>query len=804
MKTHTNQFKSQIAKFAREHDSVITYDLNGETIELGGDKLNSITPSFKSSILKSAMKQLDIDSNEDIPLNTIINYKFGIKINGSYEYLDFGNYVVYKSERQEDTLSYKITCYDKMLYAMQEYEDLNISYPITIRNYINAICTKLGLTFANASDTFANYDKQIQNELYLDSDGNSLGYTYRDVLDELAQVTASTICINDDDELEIRYITETNDTIDENYFKNINVTFGEKYGKINSIVLSRSGGSDNVYLRDEQSVIQDGLCELKIADNQIMNFNDRSTYLTDILNQLDGLEYYINDFSSTGICYYDICDRYTVQIGENTYSCIMFNDEINVTQGLEENVYTELPEESETDYTKADKTDRKINQTYLMVDKQNGIIQSLVDSTTYVSDTKSGVGSITLENAHKGQLYKLSIKGQISLIFPSLQLYPNLTGYTKSNVLIIDNNEYKLDFDYLNYISNIIADEFVYENGECKIIRRVGVDGQGNKYALSNEIVENRKPVILNVESNSTISLKSFDTAIISATYLLQNDITSNFATEAYVNSSITQTANTINLEVASKLDGEDFTGANIMLQINRDESQAQINADKISLNGKTINLTGDNVNISSNKFSVDSNGNMQCSNATITGGTLNIANNTGASIITLTDTRNNAITTISGNDYKTIANNGDYYELSGNVINFNQTNGYASSLDAVAFQLDYGSSYTIITATNGVDHASRAEYKKNIEVKNNNLELIKQCAVYSYLYNEENNNSKKHIGLIIGKEYNTPKEITNARNDGILLYDMCGVMWGAIKEQQQIIEDLKEKINKLEKDSDK
>ena len=28
------------------------------------------------------------------------------------------------------------------------------------------------------SDTFANYNKQIPNELYLDSEGKTLGYTY--------------------------------------------------------------------------------------------------------------------------------------------------------------------------------------------------------------------------------------------------------------------------------------------------------------------------------------------------------------------------------------------------------------------------------------------------------------------------------------------------------------------------------------------------------------------------------------------------------------------------------------------------
>ena len=169
----------------------------------------------------------------------------------NYDYISYGNYIVYKSEKQEDLNSYKITCYDKMLYSMVDYSGLDITYPITIRDYIDRICESINLTFKNKASTFVNYDKTIPSELFIDADGNSLGYTFRDVLDQLAEVTASTICINEtDDELEIRYINTTNDTINEEYLKDINVNFGEVYGPVNSVVLSRSE-SDNIYAKDE-------------------------------------------------------------------------------------------------------------------------------------------------------------------------------------------------------------------------------------------------------------------------------------------------------------------------------------------------------------------------------------------------------------------------------------------------------------------------------------------------------------------------------------------------------------------------
>ena len=137
---------------------------------------------------------------------------------------------------------------------------------------------------------------------------------------------------------------------------------------------------EHIYLKDDNSINQNGLCEIKIIDNQIMNFNDRSDYLPDILNKLNGLEYFLNDFDTIGIGYLEICDRYKVQIDDKEYSCVLFNNEMSITQGLEETIFTEMPPESTTDYSKASKTDRKLNQVSLIVDKQNQNIQGVVSS----------------------------------------------------------------------------------------------------------------------------------------------------------------------------------------------------------------------------------------------------------------------------------------------------------------------------------------------------------------------------------------------------------------------------------------
>lgn len=896
MKTHTQDYKNEIKILGRELDNIISYPEGMFTIELGNRDLNSISLHYEGDILKSVMKELDIDSNIDIPLNKVLNYRFGIKIDDDYEYLDMGNFVVFSSEKQEDTNSYKIKCYDKMIYSMKDFEDLNITYPITIRNYLIALCNHLGLTFKNANTTFTNYNKIIKNELYLDTEGKSLGYTFRDVFDELAQATASTICLDENDNVEIRYINNTNDTIGKEHLKDINVNFGEKYGPINSIVLSRAGGSDNVYLQDEQSVQRNGLCEIKISDNQIMSDNDRGDFLQGILDRLDGLEYYINDFSSTGITYYDLCDRYNILINNKTYSCIMFNDEINITQGLEELINTEMPEQSETDYKKADKTDRRINQTIIEVDKQAGEIRELASKIVDVSKTIMGINQITLENAFKGGIHQLKITGDMSLVFPNDSekygfsqmisedlivnqdrlissgvpygndtLYPSSTLYPKKIKIQVDDTLYDTNIDYLNYIDADTHDDWIYLEGKQYIIRRVGIDQQGEKYELYNEVIEELPDIgpIL-IESNSTISIIG-ENGIIEALYLLENDYTEVFATKYEVTSEINIKAGEIEEKVSGVADEDgNVTAASIILSINRDESSASIEADKISLKGKSINLTSDNIVINSDNFSVDEEGHIEATSGVIGGFGLLTNKFEAISSITRNYTEDDATrisqiilgtVTPTDEDYEKYDLNGDKiidsrdYVRVRSIINglipatqtcdfsinsddpvhcfkiinefdnaenvmFGMYGGYVKELSAqtlnVSSQVRFisGTGQTSLInmyASSGLIECvslvqtSKKEFKKNFEKLENALDIIKNIDIYKYNMKNEEDTDKQHIGFVIGDEFNYSEDITSKDNNGVDLYSFVSLCCKAIQEQQEQINELKERLNKLE-----
>ena len=379
MKTHSADFKNILTSMGRQYDVYIEYETSNPPRVLR-EELHSVNIAYSGAILKSIMKEVTIECEEELEKDQSLKLYVGLynESTEQYEYLNYGRFFIYSVEKQEDENLYTIKCYDDLIKSMKDYTPpTGITYPISIKNYLISLLQSIGILPDSASfENIANKNRQIPSELFANQ-----GYTYRDVLDQVAQATGCSLIVTTEGILKAVYVENTNEVINSSFLKDANVTFKEKYGPINSIVLSR-GNADNVYLRDEDSVAQYGLHELKIVDNQIMNFNDRSEYLADLLLKLGGLEYYTNDYTSTGILYLEPMDAYQVSIDGTAYRCVMFNDEIILDGGIEENIYTEIPEQAETDYTKADKTDQRINQTYFIVDKQNQTIKSVVTNVT--------------------------------------------------------------------------------------------------------------------------------------------------------------------------------------------------------------------------------------------------------------------------------------------------------------------------------------------------------------------------------------------------------------------------------------
>lgn len=71
-----DNFKIDIRTYGRQFD--VKLKANNE--DLTGDDLNYIKPSFNTSLFKTIMHQIEIDSNVYIPNKTKITGKIGVKV----------------------------------------------------------------------------------------------------------------------------------------------------------------------------------------------------------------------------------------------------------------------------------------------------------------------------------------------------------------------------------------------------------------------------------------------------------------------------------------------------------------------------------------------------------------------------------------------------------------------------------------------------------------------------------------------------------------------------------------------------
>ena len=254
--------------------------------------------------------------------------------------------------------------------------------------------------------------------------------------------------------------------------------------------------------------------------------------------------------------------------------------------------------------------------------------------TNLIKETQSN-NNLIIEDASANDLKSLSIKGQISLLFGSngsqygepiffndnltfsddlyfssavpynsQPLYPNSELFGKNMNLIVEGTEetqtIKLPFTFLNYINNEVCDEFLLQDGKASVIHRVGINSNLEKYELEQEVIEDLGEVNITLfDSYNKIYLQCFNNAILSASYMVKNEYTDEFATKVELNSSLKQTSSSIIAEVNGTIDNVDKDlNAKLELKIDKDDDNQIVSM---------INASADVIHLKSNRFILES-----------------------------------------------------------------------------------------------------------------------------------------------------------------------------------------------------
>ena len=728
-------------------------------IDYDKETINSVNPLFNASLFKTTCKSIQIECKNKIPIGTYLKVEIGVyKPNeDKYEYLDYGDYLVNEEPvYQADSNDYLVTGYDKMIESMISYDDnpLSITFPIKHKDFVIAICDKFNWKY-NLID-YPNANKNIVQDFYK---GQNL--TYRDILDDLNGVCGGSFMFDLNNNLIWKRPTETNEIVEDDDLKDVNVDFSEKYGKVNVLTITTNG---NVVLdskEDSQSIQENGKTEFNINDNYILSYST-SDFIDEIFNEINGLEYYLYDVDSTGLLIFEALDMFTFRHNGIDYKTIMLNDDIKLTQGLVETTFIEKPKETKNDYITTDKDKNKLNNAIISLDKANAEIVLKVDSNGKIAQVRLD------GNADDGNIFEVKADNI------------KLEGYTTIN------KGFSVDID-----GNAAMKNGKFNGGTIEIDDL----GKNSSYSLLMYDSTNSTTTERNIIVNDILSGKTIKT-----------NFPENPGDVMYTSMTPIELITATNGKIIYNKSSVTGIMEEIYITKNNDDSYRETIYYQedyyVIINKKEFTLPKDFGTVTAIKSSTPY--------SLIKAKFLNIEKYLGinSEIINMQDKYNNINTNYGSNGIDINDEyGGKYFNKNGILWQTNRGNDYAefsadkemmiySTKASIRLQVDEEGCHS--TSYNPLSLESQ---KKNIQKFNNALELIKNSDIYTYNFKFEKDSHKKHIGLIIpdnGGNYNTPEEFISQNKKGIELYSLCSTCLQAIKEQQDQIETLQNQINEL------
>lgn len=381
----SNDFVNLISEPGKTKDSYIMYDTKNV-------KPQTTTISFQGDLFKTIMREIDLEikNNENI-IDKEINAKYGLYVNGNFEYINYGTFKVTECEEVIKENKIKATGYDNMVKFMIKYDltNLNITFPCTILELVQAMCNHVAVGLY--STNFYNANLVIPEDLF-----TVLNCTYRDILDYVCQVTCTTGIIKND-KLYFKKIEDHRDfVVGPKILKTL--TLKSKFGPCNSLVLGRGDLNDNIYSKDDTSIATHGLQEIKFDNNEIID-KRREEVIDNMFEQIKGIEYNAFEATDLGIGFFECADLITAQdLLGNTYDILILSASITITSGVAGTMESDAPGTSTTNYSYATDSEKRQSRTEAIVNKQEKRIDLISEEQeTTKTELQEAIGATNEE-----------------------------------------------------------------------------------------------------------------------------------------------------------------------------------------------------------------------------------------------------------------------------------------------------------------------------------------------------------------------------------------------------------------------
>lgn len=367
-----NDFKLK-SKKVRQQDVKVTV---GEERH----KIKQLVYSFDGALFKTIMKQVEITGDTANQLkDKDINFKYGLYINNGFQYVDLGNFYIKDMEDDKKKEEMTVTGYDRMIRFMKIFKqsELQLAYPSTIITLVKRMCKICEVELY--STNFFNSDLVVNEDFFTTQE-----LTYRDVLEKIAQVTLTTAFIKENKLYFCKPSNVVSQQLDKSYISNLVVK--EKFGPLNALVLGRGSVEDNVESIDEESITQNGRCEIRFDENEFVQ-EQREIVIDNMFEQIKGLEYYSYEASDLGVMWLEPCD--CIELGDrdgNLYKTYYLKANITLTTGISSDSEAEIPDEADTKYKVTSKAEKKTLKVERLAKKNEGLIQDLIQENTETTE----------------------------------------------------------------------------------------------------------------------------------------------------------------------------------------------------------------------------------------------------------------------------------------------------------------------------------------------------------------------------------------------------------------------------------
>lgn len=562
-------FKHNITRAKIVYDNTeINYDNGIKEITLE-DSVYVPDVGFIGQATSKKLTLILLDNEQTINLeNKEFELYIGADYNNQTYYINYGKFIVNEPPENDSTNgTIKIIAYDYMIKFNKIYQN-EVAYPIKLKDYLSNICTQAGVQLG--SQTFPNQNFWV-------SDNQFEGKQLREVIKHIAKCAFSWARIGQDNKLYLDFNT-TGDVIEtfglddykQDGFKRAN----EYYGPINKVTYADSDiQGQEKSVPDESSIALIGTKELVIYDNFFAYTTQKRQDLIQSGNVLFGFNYMpVTQLELTGAIYLDCTDIIEViDDKNNTIATRVFSHTIKYNGVISDTVSAPALSNNQQTYKNINTPANTNNRIEIVVDratkkiqsiifeigdrsqKQTSITQDLdsiisqVEQMEDLTDIVEGTKSVVLQECVKGSLLELHI-------------YGNNTVFTaNSNITVTDEDSnvqtYDLGITEVLRQSGQIKDEYVLEDGNAKVIRRISKQGT----VLAEEVIEDLGVYDIQLsEGTNTITIRDYS-ANLKAKYAIKNDFTDIFATQVQLETKVEQTAEEINSVVARKVDGNQF-----------------------------------------------------------------------------------------------------------------------------------------------------------------------------------------------------------------------------------------------------